>query len=238
MNLFIGDKMNWLKIIVFVLSAMIAIGGLYLTKPEKPKLAKALSFLIIVSVIAGIVFEVKDVKIKKQQQDEVVAQNKELLGKIENLNDQNKDLITNNKKLIEYNRGLLESIVTNKYEKDLLNKYPGGYTLFGFDHLRKFESRSIPHRSDVLEEYEFDWRRVRISEETELEITIEFPNILYKPLNTNLIGTAMIIPKSQKGESYRYPPRPEGSKNRIFCELVEYKDSFYVFAIGFKHAEN
>ncbi len=237
--------MNWFKIIVFVLSAAIAIGGLYLTKPEKPKLAKALSFLIIVSVIAGIVLEVKDVRSKKQQKDEVVAQNKELLGKIENLNDQNKDLITknisltsNNKTLIEYNRGLLESIVTNKYEKDLLNKYPGGYTLFGFDHLRKFESRSIPHRSDVLEEYEFDWRRVRISEETELEITIEFPNILYKPLNTNLIGTAMIIPKSPKGESYRYPPRPEGSKNRIFCELVEYKDSFYVFAIGFKPAEN
>ena len=161
----------------------------------------------------GIVLEVKDAKSKKQQQDE-------------------------NKALIEYNRELLESIVTNKYEKELQSKYPGGYTLFGFDHLREFESRSIPHSSDVLEEYEFDWRRVRMSEETELEITIEFPNILYKPLNTNLIGTAMTIPKTPKRESYRYLPKPKGTKNRIFCELVVDKDSFYIFAIGFKPADN
>jgi len=205
----IEDKMTWLKIAAFMLPAIIAIGGLYLAKPDKPKLAVTLSVLIIIGVIVGIVLEVKDVQSKEQQQKKAEA-------------------------LIEYNRGLLENLVTNKYEKDLKSKYPGGYTLFGFDHLREFERRSIPHSSDVLEEYEFDWRRVRISEETELEITIEFPNILYKPLNTNLIGTAMIIPKSPKGESYRYPPKPEGSKNGIFCELVEYKDSFYVFAIGFK----
>ena len=201
------------KIIIFVLSAVIAIGGLYLTKPDKPKLAKILSFIIIIVMFIGIVLEVKDAKSKKQQQDE-------------------------NKALIEYNRELLESIVTNKYEKELQSKYPGGYTLFGFDHLREFESRSIPHSSDVLEEYEFDWRRVRMSEETELEITIEFPNILYKPLNTNLIGTAMTIPKTPKRESYRYLPKPKGTKNRIFCELVEYKDSFYIFAIGFKPVDN
>ncbi len=142
------------------------------------------------------------------------------------------------RELAEGNRELLENLVTNKHEKDLQSKYPGGYTLFGFDHLREFERRSIPHSSDVLEEYEFDWRRVRISEETELDITIEFPNILYKPLNTALISTAMVIPKSPKGKSYRYPVRPEGTKNTIFCELVEYKDSFYVFAIGFKPVDN
>ena len=206
---------------------MIAIGGLYLSKPEKPKLAITLSFLIIVSVIVGIVLEVKDVQNKKQQQDEIVSQNKELLGKIENLNDQNKTLI-------EYNRGLLENLVTNKYEIDLQSKYPGGYILFGIDHSRGFENHSTPHGSNVLEEYEFDWDTVKISEVTENNVTIEFPHIHYKPLNTNLYGTAMIIPKSPKGESYRYPPSPKGARNRIFCELVEYKDSFYVFAIGFK----
>ena len=138
----------------------------------------------------------------------------------------------------EENRGLLENLVTNKYEKDLQSKYPGGYTLFGIDHSRTFENRSIPHRSNVLEEYEFDWRPVKISEVTETNVTIEFPHIHYKPLNGTLSGTAMTIPKSPKGASYRYPLRPEGSKNRIFCELVEYKDSFYVFAIGFKPAGN
>lgn len=70
--------MNWLKIIVFVLSAMIAIGGLYLTKPEKPKLAKALFLLIIVSVTVGIVLEVKDVQSKKQQQKKAEAAYKQI----------------------------------------------------------------------------------------------------------------------------------------------------------------
>jgi len=165
------------------------------------------------TMIVGIGLEITDAKNKKQQQEDADA-------------------------LIEYNRGLLESIVTSKYEIELKNKYPGGYTLFGFDHLREFEHRSTPHASDVLEEYEFDWRQVRISEETETNITIHFPNILYKPLNGNLFGTEMTIPKSSKGVSHRYPVRIEGTKNRIFCELVEYKDSFYIFAIGFKPVDD
>lgn len=152
--------------------------------------------------------------------------------------EENRVLTTKNKALIEYNRELLENLVTNKYEKDLQSKYPGGYALFGIDHSRKFENYSIPHRSNVLEEYEFDWDPVEISEVTETNVTIEFPHIYYKPLGTNLRSTAMIIPKSPKGESYLYPPKPEGTKNRIFCELVEYKDSFYVFAIGFKPVDN
>ena len=205
----IEDKMTWLKIAAFMLPAIIAIGGLYLAKPDKPKLAVTLSVLIIIGVIVGIVLEVKDVQSKEQQQKKAQA-------------------------LIEYNRGLLENLVTNKYEKDLQSKYPGGYALFGIDHSRKFENYSIPHRSNVLEEYEFDWGPVEISEVTEINVTIEFPHIHYKPLNTNLFSTSMTILKSPKGVSYRYPIRPEGTTNRIFCELVEYKDSFYVFAIGFK----
>ena len=219
--------MTWIKTIAFVLPAIIAIGGLRLTKPDKPKLAVTLSVLIIIGVIVGIVLEVKDVQSKEQQQKKTEAAYKQ----IENLNNQNKALI-------EYNRGLLENLVTNKYEKDLQSKYPGGYALFGIDHSRKFENYSIPHRSNVLEEYGFDWGPVEISEVTDTNVTIEFPHIYYKPLDTNLSSTAMIIPKSPKGESYLYPLRPKGTKNRIFCELVEYKDSFYVFAIGFKPADS
>lgn len=205
--------MTWLKIIAFVLTAIIAIGGLYSTKPDKPKLVRTLSILIIISVIVGIASELIDAHGKEQQQDKAEAAYKQ----IENL---------------------LENLVTNKYEKDLQSKYPGGYALFGIDHSRKFENYSIPHRSNVLEEYEFDWLPVRISEVSETNVTIEFPNIHYKPLNANFLTTSMTIPKSPKGKAYRYPPKPAGTKNRIFCELVEYKDSFYVFAIGFKPADD
>ena len=47
------------------------------------------------------------------------------------------------RKLAQGNRELLEDLVTDKYEKDLQSKYPGGYTLFGIDHSRGFENHSI-----------------------------------------------------------------------------------------------
>ncbi len=115
--------MAWFKIITFVLSAIIAIGGLYLTEPNKPRLALFLSILIIISVIVGIVLEVKDVKSKKQQQDEVVAQNTELLGKIENLNDQNKELIAGKNEVVAQNTELLGKIGNlNEQNEELVEK--------------------------------------------------------------------------------------------------------------------
>lgn len=60
--------MNWLKIILFVLSAAIAIGGLHLTKPERPSLAKILILLIIITTIIGIVLEIEDVREHRRQQ--------------------------------------------------------------------------------------------------------------------------------------------------------------------------
>jgi len=115
--------MTCFKIIIFALSAVIAIGGLYLTKPNKPGWALFLSILIIIVMFIGIVLEVKDGKSKKQQQDEVVAHNKELLGKIENLNDQNKELIAGKDKLVAQNTKLLENIKTlDEQNKELDRK--------------------------------------------------------------------------------------------------------------------
>ena len=148
--------------------------------------------------------------------------------------EKNRELTKVNKNLIEYNRELLENLITNKYENDLKVKYPSGYVLFGIDHSRTFKNESIPHSSNLLEEYEFDWKPVRISEVTETKVTIEMPHIHYKPLKTKLFSTAMIIPKYPKGQSWKYPPKPKGTKNRIFIELIEYNDPFYAFAIGFK----
>jgi len=71
-------------------------------------------------VIVGIVLEVKDVKSKKQQQGEVVAQNTKLLGKIKNLNEQNKELIAGKDKVVAQNTELLGKIGT--YQQDLREK--------------------------------------------------------------------------------------------------------------------
>lgn len=60
--------MNWWKIIFFVLSALIAIGGLHLTKPERSGLAKILIFLIVIATIIGIILEIKDIQEHKLEQ--------------------------------------------------------------------------------------------------------------------------------------------------------------------------
>ncbi len=148
--------------------------------------------------------------------------------------EKNRELTIANKVLIEYNRELLENLITNKYEEDLKVKYPGGYALFGVDHSRTFKNESIPHRSNLLEQYEFDWRPVRINQITETTITITMPHIYYKPLDAKFINTSMIIPKLPKGKSWIYPPNIKEIKNRIFVEFIEHNDSFYVFAIGLK----
>ena len=102
-----------------------------------------------------------------------------------------------NKALIENNTALLENLVTNKYEKDLQKKYPSGYVLFGVDRSRRFENRSIPHRSNLLEEYEFDWNRVRVSDINENTVTIEMPHIHFKPLGTKLCNVNSEDPKEK-----------------------------------------
>lgn len=86
--------MTWMKIIAFVLPAIIAIGGLYSTKPDKPKLVHTISVLIIIGVIVQIVLELKDSHSKKQQQ-------KKAEGAIENLKNQNNELIAQTKDLKE-----------------------------------------------------------------------------------------------------------------------------------------
>ena len=68
----------------------------------------------------GIASEVMDAKSKKQEQDKVVAQNTALLGKIENLNDQNKELIDGKDKVVAQNTDLLEKIGT--YQQNLQEK--------------------------------------------------------------------------------------------------------------------
>jgi hypothetical protein len=148
--------------------------------------------------------------------------------------EENRVLTAESNKLIEYNTTLLENLITDKYETDLQIKYPGGYTLFGIDHTRKFKNESIPHKSHLLEQFEFDWRQVTISAQDQTTFTIVFPGILYKPLQGRIAEWQQTIPKFPKGESYRLKINLPGAEYDIFCELVEYRDPFYVFAIGFK----
>lgn len=189
--------------------------------------------ITILSLIFGVVQWYQSTKSDKENKV-LHAGNISLTTENKALLEENISLTTGNKNLIEKNTALLENLVTNKYEIDLQKKYPSGYVLFGVDGARRFTNRSIPHRSNLLEEYEFDWSRVTISNLTQTDIEIEMPHIHFKPLNTRLFSTSMVIPRYPKGKSHRYPPRPKGTKNRIFVELVEDSNSLFVFAIGFK----
>jgi len=136
------------------------------------------------------------------------------------------------------NKDLLKDIAESYHSEELLKKYPGGYVLFGLNPSMNYEisseKRSIPHTGHLLDEYEFKWDRVRISELTKDMVTVELPNIRYKPLNTQIIGCAITIKRQPLGQLCMLPLKPEGVKNRIFIELVKDTNSMLIFAIGFK----
>ena len=108
--------MTWFKIVAFVLPAIIAIGGLYSSKADKPKLVHTISILIIIGMIVGIALELKDSHSKKQEQNKAEAAYKQ----IENLNNQNKELIAGKDQVVAQNKELLGKI--EKYQKDLREK--------------------------------------------------------------------------------------------------------------------
>jgi len=226
-----------------VLPAIIAIGGLYSTKPDKPKLVHTLSVLIIIGVIVGIVLELKDSHSKNQQQNKAEAAYKQ----IENLNNQNNELITQNKelsgKIEKYQQiiisrldELLES-TDNENETKLLEKYPAGYVLFGVDLLSTFSRNTFPHGRALFEEYEFDWSEVTIEQLTSESLEIRMPNIRYKPLNTWLKGTTRGIPRRPLGKEYIYPVSLAGMRHRIFVELSKDNNQQLIFVIGFRKTE-
>jgi len=118
------------------------------------------------------------------------------------------------------NKDLLKDIAEGYHSEELLKKYPVGYVLFGLDPSMNYEisseKRSIPHTGHLLDEYEFKWDRVRISKLTKDAVTIELPDIRYKPLNGQMIGCAIAIKREPLGQPRILPLKPEGVKNRIF----------------------
>jgi len=139
---------------------------------------------------------------------------------------------------VEYNTSLLDDIWLSQHESKLLEKYPSGYVLFGVDPCSvdqiHSEKRLIPRKGRVLEEYEFKWDRVTISELTNDSVTIELPNITYKPMNTRIYGCGLSFKRNSPGKPRILPVRPAGAKNRIFAELAYDKPSLLAFVIGFK----
>jgi hypothetical protein len=128
---------------------------------------------------------------------------------------------------------MLESVERRQSDR-LLEEYPEGYVLFAVDaSLRKTES-VIPQNSRISDEYEFAWGRVRVSQVTAEVVTIEMPDIFYKPSHGRFIGTAMGIKRKPLGKERRFPVKPEGSTHAIFAELVEDSNSRFAFAIGFR----
>ena len=149
---------------------------------------------------------------------------------------ENKKLQENKQTTISKLDELLES-TGNENKTKLLGKYPAGYVLFGVDISSTFSSSTFPHEGDLLSEYDFDWSKVKIEELTSNSLTILMPNIRYKPLNTQIIGTSMKILRRSYGKAYRYPLKPKGTRHRIFVELLEDNNQQLIFVIGFRKTD-
>jgi len=109
--------------------------------------------------------------------------------------------------------------------------------LFGIDLSSTFSSTTFPREGDLLAEYEFDWSNVKIEELTSKSLTILMPNIRYKPLDTQLIGTYITIPRRPYGKEYRYPVKPKGTLHRIFIELLKDNNQQLIFVVGFRKTD-
>ncbi|MGD2093517.1 MAG: hypothetical protein PVH77_00755 [Phycisphaerales bacterium] len=134
----------------------------------------------------------------------------------------------------------LDELIESKSKdnrKRLLQKYPAGYVLFGVNLSNTFSSTTFPREGDLSVEYEFDWSNVKIEKLDSKSLTILMPNIRYKPLNTQLIGTYMTIPRRPYGKEYIYPPKPKGTLHRIFVELLEDNEQQLIFVIGFRKTD-
>lgn len=91
--------MNWWKIISFILSAIFAIGALYLTKPERAGLAKFLIFIIIISIIVGIVLEIRDVQEYKKQEAKTTKWRKKTEAAYKKIDEQHSAIMEKDRKI-------------------------------------------------------------------------------------------------------------------------------------------
>jgi hypothetical protein len=129
---------------------------------------------------------------------------------------------------------LLKSTDSENKNK-LLEKYPAGYVSFGVDSSGTFSSTVFPHGKEVLAEYEFDWSNVKIEKLTSSALTILLPNIHYKPLNTQLLGSiTMTINRRPSGKEHIFPVEPKGTLHRIYIELLKDDNHQLIFVIGFR----
>ena len=129
----------------------------------------------------------------------------------------------------------LDNLFMERHSEELKEKYPGGYMLFSIDSSKnKSKNEFIPSKSNFLEEYELNWNMMEISKLTKTTVTLELPWIIYKPQNTKILGWTQTIPRSPIGKSYPFKIDWQTNENQLHIELVEDRDSFFAFAIGFR----
>lgn len=114
-------------------------------------------------------------------------------------------------------------------ETSLKQKYNFGYTIFGSDGKDIF----IPDGPDFSRQFEIDWGGAKVKHLTDEDISILFPKIIYKPLNSTLYSCTLTIPRSA-GYQTRFPMTFKHQEIFPFIEVLEDHKDFVILVIGFK----
>lgn len=121
------------------------------------------------------------------------------------------------------------SYQTKDYRQKLKNKYPLGYAIFAGDETNVI----IPNKPNYANQFDIKWETAKISSLTSDSIGIDMPKIIYKPLNSSIMGMTMTI-RRKVGHQRPFPIRFAHQNITPILEMVEDHDKFVVLVLGFK----
>ncbi len=114
-------------------------------------------------------------------------------------------------------------------ENELKNKYPLGYAVFAADST----DIHVPKGFNYGTEFLINWETAKVINLAESSVTINLPDMVYKPLNSTLLSITMEIPRKNNYER-RLPFKFEDQNIIPFIELLEDHKEFVVLVLGFK----
>ncbi len=107
--------------------------------------------------------------------------------------------------------------------------YNFGYAIFGVDGRNTF----MPYDINFTEQFDIEWGVTKVKHLTDRDISILFPKIIYKPLNSTIDRLTITIPR-QVGYQRKFPIQFAHQKFIPFIEVLEDHKDFVVLVIGFR----
>jgi hypothetical protein len=133
-----------------------------------------------------------------------------------------------------------QNVVVNNYferpatqekirKEKLTQEYPLGYAIFTADG----KNIEIPNGLSFENEFEMRWGNAKVYDLTPNSISINLPDMMYRPSHSSLINVGMIIPR-KIGQKERVPVKFFDQEIVPIVEVLDDQGTFVVFVLGFR----